>query len=990
MKRLFTILFILFFGIGSVSAQETAEAIDTTAQKLMNYAAILNNFGKALPQEKVYLHLDNTSYYQGDKIWFQAYVVTSDYNKPTTLSRTLYVELLNAGGIIVNKQILPIVNGRCNGDFALNHLPFHSGFFEIRAYTKYMTNFGDDVIFSRVIPVFDKPKQEGDFEEKRMMRMRTKNSNYIVKREWEERNEQVVVKFFPEGGNLVAGLQSQVAFEITDQGGAPIDVKGVITDASGQVKGELIPTHEGRGQFSYTPTAGDKAKVEYQGKSYSFDLPTAQEQGAVMRVDNISMRDSVKVSITKSKNLPVELMGAAVICGGKLFNFSVMDFSEKDSFSFTFNKRRLPAGVARIVLTDPDGNIVADRLFFANKGKRGTIAVESDKESYEPFDKVKLTLSTSDYAGRPMLSPISVSVRDNKNEVEARSSMLVDLLLMSEIKGYVHKPFYYFEADDEEHRAALDNLLMVQGWRRYNWDWWTGRKEFDLKYMPEQGIEVHGKILRYGTDKPMTDIQLSSLLSLRGNEDMSDEQIEQQANKASQAKATMMEIAQSSGGMGGFRGGRGPGGFRGRGGIGQSSAMASLGTNTSTSKEKEQEEANEPADTTLQEKVEDVTHFGILDVDSLGQFSFVGNMQGKWHLTLAVTNDKNRKKWSRITLDRNFSPKPRAYSIGEMQITVADQDNKAINRNYAVDSTLTTDKMPEFLLDTVGDSKKKMSERTHRIEEVEVKGKRTQQQEIYKAKAEAVAYYDIPSEIDNIRDSGEEVGDVRELLASMDENFIITRASVGTLRGGTATYGVDEIVQKSSDSSSIMDGEATNGGISSSLAVNSVPAGIQQWNITYKSREPLIILNYERQWGTVAGDEMVNLSAIKSIYISEDLGAISQYADLDKMTQLEATSRYSCVVFIETYPEGKIPVEPARGVRKTWIDGYSKPSEFYHPDYTKLPKDIDYRRTLYWNPAVETDENGKAVIEFYNNASCKTMKVSAETLTDDGTIGMSE
>ena len=120
------------------------------------------------------------------------------------------------------------------------------------------------------------------------------------------------------------------------------------------------------------------------------------------------------------------------------------------------------------------------------------------------------------------------------------------------------------------------------------------------------------------------------------------------------------------------------------------------------------------------------------------------------------------------------------------------------------------------------------------------------------------------------------------------------------------------------------------------------------------------------------------------------MGAIADYADINKMTQLEATSRYSCVVFIETYPEDKIPVEPARGVRKTWIEGYSKPSEFYNPDYTKLPKDIDYRRTLYWNPAVETDENGKAVIEFYNNASCKKMTISAETLTDDGTIGMSE
>ena len=114
MKRLFTILtsFILILFTASVSAQEAQESIDSTAQKLMSYAAALNNFGKALPQEKVYLHLDNTSYYQGDKIWFQAYVVTSDYNKPTVLSRTLYVELLNAGGTVVNKVILPIVNGR--------------------------------------------------------------------------------------------------------------------------------------------------------------------------------------------------------------------------------------------------------------------------------------------------------------------------------------------------------------------------------------------------------------------------------------------------------------------------------------------------------------------------------------------------------------------------------------------------------------------------------------------------------------------------------------------------------------------------------------------------------------------------------------------------------------------------------------------------------------------------------------------------------------
>lgn len=52
--------------------------------------------------------------------------------------------------------------------------------------------------------------------------------------------------------------------------------------------------------------------------------------------------------------------------------------------------------------------------------------------------------------------------------MESRHSMLVDLLLMSEIKGYVHRPLYYFEVNDMEHRLALDCLLMVQGWNVIN------------------------------------------------------------------------------------------------------------------------------------------------------------------------------------------------------------------------------------------------------------------------------------------------------------------------------------------------------------------------------------------------------------------------------------------------------------------------------------------------------------------------------------------
>ena len=93
---------------------------------------------------------------------------------------------------------------------------------------------------------------------------------------------------------------------------------------------------------------------------------------------------------------------------------------------------------------------------------------------------------------------------------------------------------------------------------------------------------------------------------------------------------------------------------------------------------------------------------------------------------------------------------------------------------------------------------------------------------------------------------------------------------------------------------------------------------------------------------------------------------------------------------IETYPEGKIPTEAGKGVRKTWLDGYSPVKEFYQPNYSALPPVPDYRRTLYWNPSVSTDKDGKAHIRFYNNSRCRKLKINAETITADGLIGIYE
>jgi hypothetical protein len=139
------VIFFAFFLCLQAYGQELD--FDDELGELTPYIQSLQSFSSNIPQEKVYLHFDNTSYYQGDNIWFKCYVVTSGQHRLSELSKTLYVELLNPGGEIIDKLILPIEDGQCHGDFSLNRLPFYSGFYEVRAYTKYMLNFGEDVIF---------------------------------------------------------------------------------------------------------------------------------------------------------------------------------------------------------------------------------------------------------------------------------------------------------------------------------------------------------------------------------------------------------------------------------------------------------------------------------------------------------------------------------------------------------------------------------------------------------------------------------------------------------------------------------------------------------------------------------------------------------------------------------------------------------------------------------------------------------------------------
>lgn len=844
-----------------VSLSVSAHIPDSIAGRLHGFASALEQFGKSLPEEKVYLHFDNTSYYQGDPIYFQCYVVKAERNNPTAWSKTLYVELLNPGGEIVSRQILPIQNGRCHGDFFLTQLPFYSGFYEIRAYTKYMLNFDESAIFSRLIPVFDKPKEEGNYVEKKICSLPGK---YPQKRERTKKGKKLNLSFYPEGGYLVEGVPVRVAFEATDALGNPVDVSGRIVDGKKREVTTFRTNHEGKGVFRYVADEeSGKAEVVWNDKTYHFNLPEPQSQGFACSVDNLSSSDSLSITVQKSRSTPHSVLGLAVMSQGLLQNFCMLMVNRNQPLSFKLDKRNLPTGVSQVILFDKNGQKLSERLIFTGRPDTLSILVQADRPVYQPYDSINFHVKIKNAAGNPVQSPMSVSVRDGWEEVRSRHSILTDLLLMSEIKGYVHRPSWYFESDDSIHRQALDELLMVQGWKCHDWNHRIGLEPFDLKYLPEQGIELSGQVVSMVRSKPRPNVQVASFLMKRGEED-----------------------------------------------------------------------------SPMNQKT---PFFDVFTTDSLGRFSFLSQIKGKWNLILSIS-ENGKKKDHRIVLDRVFNPAPRKYPIAEMQVDIMEKETLRLPDTLSTDTTFVQEdidqvfKMYEDSLRRLG-----INEKIHHLDEVVIKAKKQNKaSEVHKARTKSIAYYDVASEIDDIQDHNGFIGnDIHELMINMNPAFYRRHAPDG------------------------------------------------QDYLHYKGKMVLFAINYERTYHNEMDYNkyrLLTLEAIKSIYISEDFGTICRYAD-PAFTPFDIDDIYKCVVLIETYPEDQIPVKGGKGVRKTWLEGYSEVKDFYHPDYRVLPKENDYRRTLYWNPELIPDEKGEATIRLYNNSRCQSPRITIETLTEKGKIG---
>ncbi|RZM23823.1 MAG: TonB-dependent receptor, partial [Pedobacter sp.] len=275
------------------------------------------------------------------------------------------------------------------------------------------------------------------------------------------------LQFFPEGGTLVSNVTSRIAFKATGVDGAGIFIRGMVVDQLGTEVISFESHHAGMGSFLLKPEPGKqyKAKVVYKDNSTAeVSLPAAQPEGyvlAVYQLDNDSLLLRVTASAGLTKN-PGSL-GLIAQSGGEMIYASKL-LTSKQINSVTLPKKSFPTGIAQFTLFDYKNEPISERIVFIRNQDQMKVKIKTAKKSYNSKEKVEVELESTDPTGKPVAGNFSVAVIDESKvpiEEQMESTIFSNILLTSDLKGYIEKPNYYFTADNDTINKALDNLMLT-------------------------------------------------------------------------------------------------------------------------------------------------------------------------------------------------------------------------------------------------------------------------------------------------------------------------------------------------------------------------------------------------------------------------------------------------------------------------------------------------------------------------------------------------
>jgi hypothetical protein len=419
----------------------------------------LQRWTDSIPQEKAYLHMDKPYYALGDTIWFKGYLTAGSRHQLSARSAAIYVDLINEQNQPVRTLKLPADSGLVAGSLVLEE-DIKQGSYTLRAYTQWMRNAAEEYFFYKTFTVGDP-------------NAKIPAATVANKKVINATLPQTDIQFFPESGNLINGLASRVGFKAVGPDGLGQAISGTITDSRNIVVAQFSTLHAGMGSFMLKPEAGKTytANIKFtDGTTKTAELPVALNQGYVLSVYQ-SIRDVITVRIGASAALQNTTVNLIVHSGGELI-FSETVLLNKAVTTVSLEKGTFPSGIAQFTLFDANNEPLNERIAFIKNNDHMRLAISAPKTVYKSKEQVRLELSARQSGGMPTAANFSVAVTDeSKTPVEenAESTIFSNILLNSDLKGYVEKSNYYFSADTGNINKALDNLMLTQGYRRFEW-----------------------------------------------------------------------------------------------------------------------------------------------------------------------------------------------------------------------------------------------------------------------------------------------------------------------------------------------------------------------------------------------------------------------------------------------------------------------------------------------------------------------------------------
>jgi len=312
-------------------------------------------------------------------------------------------------------------------------------------------------------------------------------------------NVKNTIHFFPEGGQMVAGLASRIGFKAMNADGLGTDVAGEIKDDSTNEIITIRSGFAGIGSFLFTPQPKRSyhASIQYEdGSKDNVALPEAEMYGYVLSVDNSGV-DSISIHINSKMAAPP---GKIIIVGqtNNRIQFAEPVLLTDGSTRISLSKKKWPTGIMQFTLFDSTLQPVAERLAFINHHDELTFNITLDKPSYAAREKATMQLNVKDEKGEPVSGTFSLAVTDANTVAEGREkkqTILSDLLLTSDIKGYVEDANHYFNDKSETAIKELDDLLLTQGWRRFAWKDVLAGKDPQVSFSREKSLSVNGKLV---------------------------------------------------------------------------------------------------------------------------------------------------------------------------------------------------------------------------------------------------------------------------------------------------------------------------------------------------------------------------------------------------------------------------------------------------------------------------------------------------------------